>query len=43
LRLRPAVLFSSCAGAAEIKVLSTQATEQSYRELVAAIRAFDRT
>jgi molybdate transport system substrate-binding protein len=29
-----AMLFSGAAGAAEIKVLSTQATEQSYRELV---------
>jgi molybdate transport system substrate-binding protein len=29
-----AVIFGSAAGAAEIKVLSTQATEQSYRELV---------
>src|SRR5258706_13616611 len=28
------LLFSGAAGAAEIKVLSTQATEQSYRELV---------
>jgi molybdate transport system substrate-binding protein len=29
-----AVLFSAAAGAAEIKVLSTQATEEAYRELV---------
>jgi len=29
-----AMLFSGAAGAADIKVLSTQATEQSYRELV---------
>src|SRR6266852_5803903 len=29
-----ALLLSSLAGAAEIKVLSTQATEQAYRELV---------
>src|SRR5471032_1927309 len=28
------LLFSSMAGAAEIKVLSTQATEDTYRELV---------
>jgi ABC-type molybdate transport system substrate-binding protein len=29
-----ALLWSSLAGAAEIKVLSTQATEEAYRELV---------
>jgi molybdate transport system substrate-binding protein len=29
-----ALLFSGVANAAEIKVLSTQATEQTYRELV---------
>ena len=29
-----ALLFSGVAGAAEIKVLSTQATEEAYRELV---------
>jgi hypothetical protein len=29
-----ALLFCAAAGAAEIKVLSTQATEHAYRELV---------
>jgi molybdate transport system substrate-binding protein len=34
-----AMLFSAAAGAAEIKVLSTQATEEAYRELVPLFEA----